>query len=449
MAHEDISRQLKTEDKNVTDLQKEASLSSLPVETLEQIFMFLSKEDLLQAMSVCTSWKSVIVSSPNLWKKQTFVLDCTLRTTKKIKTDLLFCFQNFGPHCQTLSVKCRHPCLHDCQKMANRFNLFLTFLVMPRVTSFKVSNLRMECAKGLVMKSIANKLTKMFARHPPLNAFEMSSAHWTIPEGQKVLDAVFKKSRNTLETLRMEEYFVYPSRRQKDLDWLSTGLTSLTKLTKLCINFFYLTDEIIVSLASSRRGELTCLSLLLKAVSPQISRIQQASWIYLAEACPDVEVEFNIMGNVYKPSVSLPALLDPVLPVCRLKMIISKILFYSTRRHGYKMAIVFDHIRDHYGQSIRSFKLSLPEHKENFDQSLIKLVQSCPRLVHVKVSASFHSQKTAKRIEQIVAERLELAPTSNGRYNKKVCTDSNGVGKASQLEDTMEGPSGFQGASQQ
>ncbi|KAK0050587.1 hypothetical protein Bpfe_019924 [Biomphalaria pfeifferi] len=74
------------------------------------------------------------------------------------------------------------------------------------------------------------------------------------------------------------------------------------------------------------------------------------------EACPDVDVEFNIIGIVYKPSVSLPALLDPVLPVCRLKKIISKILFYSTRRHGYKMAIVFDHIRDHYWFQLPSIR---------------------------------------------------------------------------------------------
>ncbi|KAK6970895.1 F-box only protein 39 [Biomphalaria glabrata] len=114
---------------------------------MEDIFSFLHRDDLLQAMSVCTSWKSVISSSSHLWRRQTFIFDCTYRAKKKTKVDMFYVTQNFGHHFQTLTVKCRPPyMLHcTCMKMAEQFNLLLAGFKSPDLSSFKVAGLRMEC----------------------------------------------------------------------------------------------------------------------------------------------------------------------------------------------------------------------------------------------------------------------------------------------------------------
>ncbi|KAK0050572.1 F-box only protein 39 [Biomphalaria pfeifferi] len=418
-----------TEGKKVTDLQtwKRASIANVPMEILEHVFTFLPREDRLRAMSVCTSWQSLLLSSQKVWHNQEFILKCTLEKNKKKKAELFYCFQNFGPHCQALSVKCRHPVQHSCKKMANQFNLFLKGLRMPELTSIKVYDVQMEGSSKLVIKNICTTLTKMFAGQRPLKVFEMPSAHWPVNEGVGVLETVFQKSGNTLETLNIADYFWCFF----DHEWLTTEVLTLNRLKKLSINLLHLTDESIVFLARARRGDLTYLSLFINYVSEFTPRIRQESWIYLVEACPNLEVEFKIAGTVYKPSENIPAILDSVLPVCRLKIEIIEILRFQLQRPGYKMNIVFDYIRENFGQRIRSFKLSVPNNKEYFDQALVKLVRSCPRLLHVKVSASFRSERTAQKIDKIIAERRLPPPTSKGRRSKKVCTESHAVDNAS------------------
>ncbi|KAK0050568.1 F-box only protein 39 [Biomphalaria pfeifferi] len=400
---------------------KEASLSSLPLEILEHIFSFLHRDDLLQAMSVCTSWKSLILKSSNLWRCQKFTFDCTVRPTKTKRVDMMFCVQTFGHHFQMLTVKCQHPFFHACRKMADQFNLFLTVLNAPELTLLKVSGLRMECTSKIVIKKMCSKLTQMLATNCHLKVFEMPAAHWPTKEGQELLDIVFQKSRNTLETLNIAEYFVSLGGLRSELDWLSAGLTSLTKLTSLSINIFNLTDDLVVALAEARRNELAYLSLWANFVLPIAPHIQQDSWKYLAKACPDMEVELRVVGYVSKAHLSLPTLFESiVLPVGKLKMIINKTIPpfpWPLKR----MEFVLDHIRNHYGPLLKSFKMEIDNWKnENFDKSLIKLVRDCPRLVHVKVSASYHSCDTVKTIEKIVTKRRQPPLTCNDQHDKNI-----------------------------
>ncbi|KAI8767627.1 F-box only protein 39 [Biomphalaria glabrata] len=420
---------------NDADMQtrQEASLSSLPVETLEHIFSFLHRDDLLQAMSVCTSWKSLISSSPNLWCSQAFTFNCALHYSKKNKVDMLFCAQTFGPRFQNLSVKCRHSVLHECSRPADQFNLLLTGFVASALTSFKVFDLRMYNTSRIVAKQICSKLTQMFAGDCHLKVFEMPIAHWSNLEGQKVLDAVFQNSKNTLETLSIPEYFISETGIPVDMDWFANGLTSLTRLTKLSITLFYLSDELIVSLAHSRRGELAHLTLWTNCVFPISPFIQQDSWIHLTQACPNMKVEFRIVGFVSEPHLSLPPLFDSVLSVSKIKILLSQ----KCCPHPcplQNMDIVLDHIRNHYWLTLKSFTLAvLNIRRTNFDQSLIKLIRDCPRLINVKILAAYDSGDTAETIEKIVTERQPLF-TSKGGHTKKVCIDSQAMDKACQTE---------------
>ncbi|KAI8767625.1 F-box only protein 39 [Biomphalaria glabrata] len=423
---------------------KEVSLSSLPLEILEHIFSFLHRDDLLLAMSVCTSWQSLISSSPNLWRSQTFIFDCALRSSKKKIVDMLFCAQTFGPRFEKLSVKCRHHDVHECKKMAEKLNLFLAGFIAPTLSSFKVSDLRMYNASRIVVKKICNKLTQMFARDCHLKVFEMPIAHWSNLEGQKVLDAVFRKSRNTLETLSIPEYFICQTGIPVEKDWFANGLTSLTKLTKLSITVFYLTDELIVSLAHSRRGELSHLTLWANWVFPRSPHVQQDSWKNLTEACPSMEVEFRIIGYVTDPHASLPPLFDSVLPVTKMKILVSQ-KYCPLPWPLQKMEIVLEHIRQHYWFRLKSLNLSVfNTKKKDFDQTLIKLVKDCPRLINVKILASYHSGDTAKTIERIVTQRRRTHLTSKGGPTKKLRIDSQPLDKASQTEDPMKRPPGHQ-----
>ncbi|XP_055898075.1 F-box only protein 39-like [Biomphalaria glabrata] len=429
MSRQRKPRPPKAEEKEASEIQSvEACFSRLPIEIVIHVFTFLRREDLVRAMSVCTSWKCLILNSPSLWRVQTFDLHCSSGSTRKV--DLLFCAQNFGRHCRTLSLTCRHPGKHECKIMAIQFKLVLEGWSAAAITSFKVSGLRMGCTSNLVVKSICSAMTRMFSRNRPLQVFEMPSAHWSFLEGRKVLNAVFRKSRNTLETLSIEDYFL--SGLTVNMDWLSTHLSSLTKLTKLSINLFYLTDESVVSLARARKGELKHLSLWANYVTPWTPRIPFESWNCLTKACRNMEVEFNIVGNVIKPNESLPAIMDSVLPVASVKI--------EIRRQDFRADGVLRHIKKFYWKQLQRLELDLHKKTDYFDELLIKLVKKCPRLVHVKVSASYRSKRTISTVHKIVKERLQMRDMSDDQPNKKACTDNNAVNIAPRFEDPVEEP---------
>uniref|UniRef100_A0A2C9KKJ8 F-box domain-containing protein n=1 Tax=Biomphalaria glabrata TaxID=6526 RepID=A0A2C9KKJ8_BIOGL len=409
MAQQSRSTQQVTEKENVMQVFNETSLSSFPMEVLEHIFSYLHRDDLLEAMSVCTSWKSLISSSPNLWRCQTFIFDCSLHVKKKKKVDMLFCTQNFGPHFQTLSVRCRHPDVPncDCTKMAQQFHLFVTGLRSPELTSFKVYDLQLLqwfCPNKIVPKQISRKLTQMLSSGCRLKVFKMPDSRWPVTEGREVLDIVFQNSRNTLETLNIAEYFYAHGMFPATWDWFATGLTSLTNLTKLSISLFYLTDELIVSIARVRRGQLAKLSLTANFDLRNI-HIEQDSWKCLLKACPNIKVSCKIVGFVVNPRVSLLALFDSVLPVTKLQI---KIPYVSGSRYLTELKIALEHVRTHYGPWLKSFILVLNNKKEeNFDQSLINLVRDCPHLSYVKALVSYYSEDTVKTINRMVEQRRQ------------------------------------------
>ncbi|KAI8767630.1 F-box only protein 39 [Biomphalaria glabrata] len=409
------------EERKVTDMQtkKQVSLSSLPMEILEHIFSFMHRDDLLQAMSVCTSWQSLIYNSPNLWTKQTFILDCALHANKKKKVEMFFCAHNFGPHFRTLTVDCRHPYWHNCREMANKFNLFVSGLRAPALTSFIVSDLHLDSASRIVINKISKTLTQMFTMVCHLKVFEMPAAHWPKALGRELLDTVFQKSRNTLETLDISDYFIFQNGIPVSWDWFSTGLTSLTKITKLSITIYHLTDEIVLSLARTRRGQLTHLFLMANYIFE--NSVKRDSWIYLRNACPKMAVEITIDGFVYEPHEAIPYFIEPLeLPVGVLNMTLTKGCHPRTMSVT-EMEIALDYVSSHYCQSLKNFTLGVYNKKdENFDQSLIKLVRDCPFLFNVKVSAFFNSGDSAKTIDKIVADRLPPLLTSTAPENKYV-----------------------------
>ncbi|KAK6970900.1 hypothetical protein BgiMline_026596 [Biomphalaria glabrata] len=87
--------------------------------------------------------------------------------------------------------------------------------------------------------------------------------------------------------------------------------------------------------------------------------------------------------------------------------------------------------------------------EESFDQSLIKLVRDSLHLALVKALVSYYSEDTVKTIKRMVAKRRQPPLTNMDPQNKKVCTDSLVVEKASELEDPIGRPHVLQGAYQQ
>nr|KAI8744067.1 F-box only protein 39-like [Biomphalaria glabrata] len=419
--------QITTEERKVTDVQtrQEAFLSSLPMEILEHIFSFMQRNDLLQAMSVCRRWKSVIFSSPNLWTRQKFILGCDLRYTKKEKVDMFYCVQTFGPHFRTLTVKCQHPESHLCSKMADKFNMFLSGLRVPVLTSFKVSDLQVDSTSRIVIKKINKTLTEMFAMDCHLKIFEMPAAHWPNRFGRELLNTVLQKSRNTLEILNIKDFFIGKNGSVvKGSNWFLTGLTSLTNLKRLSITIYYLTDELVLSLARARRGQLTHLSLLTNFIFT--NTVQRDSWDYLWNACPNVAIKLTINGDIDEPQEDLPYFFEPLeIPIKNIKMIVNKD-FHSSPSSVFGMTVVLDYVRNHYRPSLKSFTLDVNNEKEEtFDQALINLVRECPLLVNIKILASFHSSDTAKTIDIIVTERLPTPLTSTAPENKYVQIEDN------------------------
>ncbi|XP_059175901.1 uncharacterized protein LOC131955699 [Physella acuta] len=248
----------------------------------------------------------------------------------------------------------------------------------------------------------------MLSRFDRLECFAMPSAEFTYPEGIKVLKTVTSASKESLQSLLIEGFFHTPDEiimgEHVSFDGVTKYILSLNNLKKLGIDFFILTDDFVNALSTSS-AKLEKLKINASFISFSTKNISQISWLNLTKACPKMKVEISVDSTVETPTISIPILLEPVLPINKIRLEIND-LYY---RHAQpKIGAVLQHISNHFSGSLVKFEMDIDNRDDPIDGVLQIFVQSCPRLLHLTVSAHFASPHTQQHILDLIqARRLE------------------------------------------
>ncbi|GFO19960.1 F-box only protein 39 [Plakobranchus ocellatus] len=382
-------------------------LPSLPSETLLHIFSFMDKNEQLRMSAVCKTWRQLIFSSPQLWRRRQLTLRCSRHS--KHSRNAYFYARHLGRYLHKLSVACEHPNNHSCRSMAICFRKLLMGLKTPfpsALRSFKVTDLRLRFARASVLLDISTALERFIYSLNHLQCFHMSNAHWPAQEGLKVMKSVLTSCPDSLHTLRIDGFFLPRFVPPKAADVLTTGLSSLTCLSKLSIDYFYLCEQSVVALASSRRGQLRVLKLVACDVNPHSRFVPRAAWLALSRACPSMRVKVAVQGFTVSPAQSLPLLLSPAFRLHNLRLDIgNQFTFLDMPRLN--MAAVLAHVTRHFRRRLTRFEMDIDNHNDTLDAALVRMVRKCRNLVSVKVTAYFSQPETDAVVRDLVRARRD------------------------------------------
>lgn len=256
-------------------------VEQVPKELLLYIFSFLDKNTLLRLLTVCKSWRNLILNSPKLWRNKHLKLACS-RQSLHSKRSYSYA-KRFGAHVRRLSISCEHPQGHACKFMAICLRKVLRSLRHPSLTSLKITDLRLGSAGGVTVASLCQVMMRVLSDMDNLQCFLMTSSLWPLQEGVRVIDTIVSVFRGTLRSLVIDGFFQDGALPQPSTqyDQITNGILSLTRLTKLGVDYLLLTDSFVTALSSSHARQLKILKLTLEDLNPRTPKILKTSWANL------------------------------------------------------------------------------------------------------------------------------------------------------------------------
>ncbi|XP_059155391.1 uncharacterized protein LOC131940674 [Physella acuta] len=395
-------------------------LGKLPSVVLVNIFRFVdNKNELLRLASVCRSWRDLIYTTPTLWRNMhlEFCCNCKCLNRKTAFSNV----KRFGCHLYELSISiCEHHKYHVfCNFLVIDLRKLLLSLHHSTLKSVKIDDIIVLETSCRTMSGISRDLTSMVSRLDRLQCFKMTKSQWPIEEGNNLINTVLTTSRGTLQSLDIDRFFHTRLLAEKPvkLDQLTTGILSLTRLTKLGIDYILLTDDFVTSLSRSHAGQLQKLKLMASAAMNQlIPKISSNCWEKLTEACPAMKVAFYVDGWVFNFLNLNLGILDPVLPIYKIRIL--------NLARCFTMATVLTYITTHFSKSLVQLDGNLNSFIETIDADFLNLVRECLQLIYINVSGYFRSQTTVQTAMRLIRERNRRhnMKTSQGPPNKRAKT---------------------------
>ncbi|XP_059139932.1 uncharacterized protein LOC131928045 [Physella acuta] len=378
----------------------------VPQDILINIFSLLDSYDLLRAAAVCKSWRDLIHGTPRLWKNMLLKLSCMRQSG--IRKNAYSYAKIYGKRFRKLVISCQNRRNQiNCMDVVVCFKKILPLLHPTHLTSLKITDLRLRHARANTVSSIVRILTRQLSKFDHLEYFGMPFLQCGVVEAVKIVTTVLLSSKETLQSLMIEGFFqpsfIAITVLPRSFISLIDGVLSLNCLRKLGIDYFLLTYGLLNSLSASN-AKLETLKIGVTILYPLPNIISKSAWLNLMNAFQKLKIVFSFDGFVSDPSVSIPAILDPVIPIHNIRLIIGDNYDHTNEL---KMAAVLQHISTHFSRSLVKFEMDIDNYDDPIDAALETFVQKCRRLLHLKVSAHFASPHTQQRVLELIQARKQ------------------------------------------
>ncbi|KAL4227833.1 cellular protein metabolic process [Mactra antiquata] len=281
------------------------SWALMPSVLIVEILSYLSLKDMLNASSVCKTWRSYLFQA-KLWTRMTFFLRRNRRQKNKFLADVCGrfireCAINFDPHDGDELRECFH-LLHVLSENRN----IQVLQLHPRSchtewTDFVTSD-RFACKIESIIQS-----SRKF-KHLSLGCSEELLAHC-----EKWMDILSRLHYNSLESLHLatvkedsENYGIV------DLD--VNKFQAFTCLKHISIDYDHLNNRFLQIFSDSCSKPIETLNIHIHGVGPDHEKVTNASWRLFSSHNKNVEVTINLIHS-YTGVSNLLDILKPSIPL--------------------------------------------------------------------------------------------------------------------------------------
>ncbi|XP_041348760.1 F-box only protein 39-like [Gigantopelta aegis] len=349
----------------------------LPDTALIKIYLCLQDRWRVNMAVVCKNWNRVF-ASPCLWRTRYMDLGGYRAITAGEKACSFA--QSHGAHLQYLYLTCNHPTFPSCRIIQNTIDTFLKNIQAAKLIHFELERLNMdtfwkfENLKGKVIGSF----TRFFHRQRHLKNFNMSDAHFSMPSGCRVLEAVGSASGSTIRSLCIEDFFqsrlaVYQDKRFRNAFFM------FNSLSHLYVNYSCLCDEILEGMAANLTGKLRNISCRIYRTDPHFHRISSNAWEKLRSRCPMLSLDLWFEG-IGMSSEIIPILV-PEAPVREVHMWTG-----FDESADWRLNETLNHIATHH-RKIVLLAMELDNNNESIDHCLVRMLTRCKGMRSLFVNA--------------------------------------------------------------
>ncbi|XP_059153081.1 uncharacterized protein LOC131938876 isoform X2 [Physella acuta] len=381
---------------NVFDNQPD--WSQLPYDILLHVFRYLSNSDKYHAALTCKYWLRPL-SEPSRWQSGDFVFD-----NKSDEKAIIFVNMT-GKTLRHINVKCIASNKHSCgdegrASCTAKMYQFLANLLNSQnhhILTFKLTNICSLEIGGISAKSrsfseVAQLLTQVLYDQQQLRVLDLSNSQksikhrgyacFTVNEGLELLNSASKNCANTLQKLAISRLVSLDAIYKNDLSYLPqfrSAIAGFSKLSELDINFCYMEDDLLLSLAMSTTT-LKVIKVRADKIPELESRITPLAWEKLTAACPELRVLFYIkpiskltfMESFFQ---DVTTILKPSMPLYQVKWKSGSVTAVENIKK------FFQHMGQNFQKTLHhlKFRTRVPIDMECFEV-LFKSIQPCTKL---------------------------------------------------------------------
>ncbi|XP_061589571.1 F-box only protein 39-like [Cololabis saira] len=403
----------------------------LPDLCLLQVFRFLPDRDCYRAALVCRHWHQVL-RSPCLWTSRRFHFSGRLSLYRPPECSVGVGYvRSLGRYLERLEVYLDPPRIRaTAQRLQKTLCGLLAELIRVKAPLQSFSLLRLELDRASwgseCRDAVINSLIQLFLSGPSkLTRICLGGMHNNMEQAQELLSTLVHHQNGLsphggILSLDLVGFFS-PLLALNPNASIPPFLQELQGLTDLGLSYSCLTQEVLMVLRQSRRGQhqgsgrdgnvLRAFSVL--CTYNELHReVDRSSWAALALSCPDLRVNFCMEQVINEEWQAF--ILVPEITLHKFEMT----AFYSPDEPWSAKPLLRDILPQHR-HSLQHLTLDLCNFSESLDDELLNLVCVCENLVDLRVFAVLEINTVGTLLEMRTTKRILLNKIEVGTTQRR------------------------------
>ncbi len=293
--------------------------ADLPLVVLTSVYLYLSDDDRASMARVCRHWL-LGFSSASLWREKSFRF-IGFRTNRPLAKSMLGFARCMGQHLRYLQLSCEHPSFLMCKQFQRTAGSFFTILnwkrTRLRTLSLRHFNADRYWRSDFLRERFVTSVCRFLRSQGNLEEVLLNDAVLPATNGLRILEALAFRSGSKVSSLNIEDFFASRLAAFQSVRYISV-ISRFTNLVILNLNYNYISEEVLESVARSSSRKLLSLHMRVYKYDPHFHRIDHLTWIKVKRLCPNLTVSMYFEGLGKFPDIS--GILNPETPLQAITM---------------------------------------------------------------------------------------------------------------------------------
>ncbi|KAK6179031.1 hypothetical protein SNE40_011479 [Patella caerulea] len=320
--------------------------AGLPSVIIVDIVSYLSLEDRLKSSSICKRWRSCLFH-PTLWQNVLFSFD------KKDRKKSNFLAANCGRFIREAVVKFNSRDATEVRECAKLLDILSKNKNLERF-SLQPSSCHIvwsEQETEHIIDNYLDNIEELIRNARRLSHFSLGCVEELLVHSNSLVQLMVQHHSKNLKSLHLASV-KEDSEHYGIIEFDTSLICSFQCLTKLSIDYDYLTNELLHNFTDIRKAKLEKLCIHIHGISPEHEIVTNATWRRLRNYSPSFEVTVNLTHSHHGVAALLDVL-QPCMPLTHFRQYfcshinVAAIDFISTHFNDtLKTVIIMDDIQD-------------------------------------------------------------------------------------------------------